>query len=65
MRVIYIFCLFHRTLGHENVVRLHGIGVKGPRSFMVHENLQNGTPFKKTYLALMKLLNTLYIENRV
>ena len=28
-------------------MRLHGIGVKGPRSFMIQENLQSGTAFKK------------------
>lgn len=30
------------TLNHDNVVRLEGVGIKGPRSFMVQGNLPNG-----------------------
>ncbi|XP_074620207.1 uncharacterized protein LOC141879006 isoform X3 [Acropora palmata] len=30
------------TLNHQNIVRLHGVGLKGPRNFIVHENLCNG-----------------------
>lgn len=30
------------TLNHDNIVRLHGVGQRGPRNFMVQENLISG-----------------------
>ena len=37
-----LFRFFRRTLNHDNVVKLHGVGIKGPRNFMVQENMSNG-----------------------
>ena len=49
----FLFCFFRRTLNHDNVVKLHGVGIKGPRNFMVQENLSNGN------VVLNSLLNYL------
>ena len=46
MRFLTTFFCFRRTLNHENIVKLHGVGIKGPRNFMVQENLFNGNIFQ-------------------
>lgn len=46
------FRFFRRTLNHDNVVRLHGVGIKGPRNFMVHENLTNGNIATITFFLI-------------
>lgn len=39
--LLFLLC-FRRIFNHDNVVKLQGVGIKGPRSFMVHEYLSNG-----------------------
>ena len=40
--LLFLLCCFRRIFNHDNVGRLQGVGIKGPRSFMVHEYLSNG-----------------------
>lgn len=40
--LLFLLCCFRRIFNHDNVVKLQGVGIKGPRSFMVHEYLSNG-----------------------